>query len=69
MKTLRTLLALAVISIISSHIGVCQGAPKATKHENVSWYINLYIKFKPNRAEEGQKIINDYFVVRQVHWA
>ena len=61
MNTLRIVLIL-IVSIISSAPSFSQEAPKASKHENVSWYINLYIKFKPGRAEEGLKIIHDYFV-------
>jgi len=62
MKLLRTLIALAAIAMMSSPIAVGQELPKATKHENASWYTNFYIKFKPNQADEAQKIIQQYFV-------
>jgi hypothetical protein len=62
MKTLRTLIALGAIAAMSSPLAAAQELPKPTKYENVTWYMSLYIKFKPSRAEEAQQIINQYFI-------
>ncbi len=65
MKTLRTLIALIALGAIaatSTPHAIGQEPPKPTKYENVNWYAAVYMKFKSNRAEEAQKIINQYFV-------
>jgi hypothetical protein len=62
MKTLRSLVALAAITLASSTLAVAQDMPKATKHENVSWYMNFNVRFKDNKADEAQKIISQYFI-------
>lgn len=47
---------------MSSPLAIGQEPPKPAKYENVNWYTALYLKFKPNRAEDTQKIIDRYFV-------
>jgi len=62
MKSLRPLIAFGAIAALSLPHVIGQEAPKPTKYENASWFTALYLKFKPNRAEEAQKIIQQYFV-------
>jgi hypothetical protein len=57
----RCPLALAAFLLVTSPVLVCQELPKATKHQNVTWFVCLSIKFKINQEEEAQKIIDQYF--------
>ena len=61
MKSIRSLIALTAIVFLPI-TALSQDLPKATKHENATWYYNFSVRFKNGKADDGQKIIQQYFI-------
>ena len=61
MKPIQSLIALVAIALLPV-AAPSQDLPKATKHDDASWYYNISFRFKNGRADEALKIIQQYFV-------
>lgn len=61
MRTFVTLAAAASLCL-TAPLAAQEEAPKAEKHENVTWYAVTQIDFKPGKADAAKKIIREHYV-------
>lgn len=59
---LRLVGFVAMILLLSHSALLADDLPKAEKWENVSWYVMVFQKFKPGKAIDAQKFVEE-------HWA
>ncbi len=62
MRAFSITLAIAVLWAIAPAPALSQELPKPGRHEPVTWYSVLRIRFKPGKSEEALKIAYEHFV-------